>query len=129
MICAVEEISIPGFQKQIGNQKDWFTPNELKENLKRAKPAEALAARLALKRALLKALRRAGVPLCPLNQIEIIKDRNGAPRFRLRDARYRSVFKKSVATASVSLSHTHCTGIALAALELRRTGLRREARR
>ena len=120
MICAVEAVPIRIFERKKFSKDrflSFFTPKELRDNLRRAKPWEALAARLALKRASLKALASAGMAVCPLNQIEVTKNKQGAPTIRFINADHRAALRKNQHTFSVSLSHTHRTGIAVVVMD------------
>jgi len=117
MILAVEEVLISAFKKDFRLNKKHFTPGEIKENLKRAKPFEALAARLALKQAIAKVFLKAGIPLEALCDIRITKSEKGGPAFTLRKKMLHSVYKKSQLHCYVSLAHTHERGVGIAAIQ------------
>lgn len=96
----------------------WFTDNEIAYCMAKAHPARHLAARLAAKESVVKALRLDGAHGVPWHDIEVVLDSVGAPGIQLHG---------SLADAAppdghwhVALSHEDDQATAVAVLELDR---------
>jgi holo-[acyl-carrier protein] synthase len=111
-LCDVDRIRrtltrTPGFATRV------FTQAE-QDYCRRARdPAERFAARFAAKEAVLKAL-AAGVGACPLRDIEVVRERSGAPAVVLHGAAAALAAERGVAGWRVSLTHTRTMAEAVA---------------
>lgn len=94
----------------------WFTAEEAAYCLAKAHPARHLAARLAAKEAVAKALRLDLDRRVPWRQIEVVLDQGGVPGIRLHGDLVDQAPK--TATWHVSLSHSDDHAVATAVLEL-----------
>lgn len=90
----------------------WFTEDEIAYCTSRARPELHLAARMAAKEAVLKALRPTGGGPLAWRSIEIARDADGAPSVRLGgDVR---VLAESRGAGSIHVSLSHCDEYAVA---------------
>ena len=90
-----------------------FCENEIKYLEKKNFNTSTIAGMFALKEAFLKALKK-GLDLCPLNDIEICHDENGAPFIKLHN----ELKKLDVKEMSVSISHDGDYAISVLFLKL-----------
>ena len=93
-----------------------FTDAELTYCRSQRRPWAHLAARLAAKEALLKALQTGLSGLMNWRDIEVVRDPAGAPRLIVRGAVADALHGKRLSVASVSLSHTATHAIAVVLL-------------
>jgi holo-[acyl-carrier protein] synthase len=95
-----------------------LTPDEARYCRSRSDPAESVAARLAAKEAVYKALqgdpsaRRIG-----WREIEVVRDEDGRPEVALTGFAAERASTLGVKRVMVSLSHTHHAAVAVAVLE------------
>ena len=96
-----------------------FTPVEIHYCMAKAAPSRHLAARLAAKEAVVKALPPWDGPL-PWRFIEIVNDARGVPTVRLSGAPAEAAARAGIGAGDISVSLSHCdsyaTAIALVAL-------------
>lgn len=95
-----------------------LTPDEARYCRSRTDPAESVAARLAAKEAVYKALQ--GNPSARgigWREIEVVRDEDGRPDVALRGLAAERASALGVKRVMVSLSHTHQAAVALAILE------------
>lgn len=83
----------------------WFTATELAYCLSKARPGLHLAARLAAKEAVVKALALTWSGPLPWRYVEIVNDRRGAPAVRLSGAVAQRAADAGVQGIAVSLAH------------------------
>ena len=96
---------------------DIFTENEIEYCESKARKAQHYAARLAAKRAVLKAFGRAGHDNLAWREIEIKSDQGGEPRV-VPHGRVKELFEShGIKQACLSLSHTKHCAVALIILE------------
>lgn len=95
--------------------KRWFTVREIDYCSGKAVPSRHLAARLAAKEAVVKALPIAWDGPLPWRSIEIVNDPRGAPSVRLSGTVLDAATKAGVGEIKVSLSHCeeYATAVAL----------------
>jgi holo-[acyl-carrier protein] synthase len=84
----------------------WFTHDEIAYCMAKAQPALHLAARLAAKEAVVKALRSPWDGPVPWRDIEVVVGSEGVPRVRLSGHVASVVARLGVPEISISLSHT-----------------------
>jgi holo-[acyl-carrier protein] synthase len=95
-----------------------LTPDEARYCRSRTDPAESVAARLAAKEAVYKALQ--GSPAARgigWREIEVVRDEDGRPEVALRGLAAERASALGVTRVMVSLSHTHHAAVAMAVLE------------
>jgi len=97
----------------------WFTPEEADYCLRKSDPAQCLAARLAGKEAVFKALRLSSDRAVPYAEIEIVREPGGAPAVRLHGRVATDAAAAGVTVIHVSLAHVteYATATALAIAE------------
>ncbi len=113
-------VSVPRIAALVRSRGDtflprWFTPAEIGYCAAKAHPSRHLAARIAAKEAVLKALPfSTGGPL-PWRSIEIMTDADGTPSVRLSGAVLEAAREAAVGRIRVSLSHCdeYATAVAL----------------
>jgi holo-[acyl-carrier protein] synthase len=95
-----------------------LTPDEARYCRSRPDPAESVAARLAAKEAVYKALQ--GSPAARgigWREIEVVRDEDGRPEVALAGLAAERASALGVQRVMVSLSHTHQAAVAVAVLE------------
>ena len=104
----------------------WFTRSELDYCLSKAHPPRHLAARLAAKEAVFKALQLSGDRTAPWHEIEVCHDAIGAPTARLSGDLLREAEDAGAGKILLSMSHSddHATATALALSNRLPTGVR-----
>jgi holo-[acyl-carrier protein] synthase len=96
--------------------REVFTARELRYAANRRRPDEHLAARLAAKEAVLKALGTGLARGVRWRDVEVVNGAGGRPRLRLAGAARSAADRAGVRSTEVSLSHTAGLAIAFAAL-------------
>jgi holo-[acyl-carrier protein] synthase len=95
-----------------------LTPDEARYCRSRQDPAESVAARLAAKEAVYKALQgRPPARGIGWREIEVIRDEDGRPEVALAGLAAQCAAELGVRRVMVSLSHTHHAAVAIAVLE------------
>lgn len=94
-----------------------YTPAELAECSRRADRIQALAGRFAAKEAFLKALGTGVVRGLSFRQIEVVRQRGGAPTLKLAGAAAARARRKRVRRIHVALSHQPGLAAAVVILE------------
>lgn len=94
----------------------WFSPAEVEYCMGKAHPVRHLAARLAAKEAVVKALRAPWDGPLPWRSVEVVSERSGAPSVRLSGRVLAAARTAGIDTFEVSLSHCDefATAVALA---------------
>ncbi|TSC69088.1 MAG: holo-[acyl-carrier protein] synthase [Parcubacteria group bacterium Gr01-1014_66] len=87
-----------------------FTPRELTYCLNTENPAPHLAVRFAAKEAVIKALSSAGIPPIELKEIEVLREKNGAPKIILHVPELKNI------VMHISLSHAGQVAVAVAVI-------------
>lgn len=75
-------------------------------------PAASLAARFAAKEAVLKAM-GVGLGACPLKEIEVVNNDNGAPYIRLHGSAEKMAAALGITAWQISLSHSRTDAVAM----------------
>jgi len=95
-----------------------LTPDEARYCRSRTDPAESVAARLAAKEAVYKALQgSAAARGIGWREIEVVRDEDGRPEVALTGLAAERAAALGVQRVMVSLSHTHQAAVAVAVLE------------
>lgn len=95
-----------------------LTPDEARYCRSRADPAESVAARLAAKEAVYKALQGSTAARgIGWREIEVVRDEDGRPEVALTGLAAERASALGVRRVMVSLSHTHQAAVAMAVLE------------
>jgi holo-[acyl-carrier protein] synthase len=95
-----------------------LTPDEARYCRSRPDPAESVAARLAAKEAVYKALQGSpGARGIGWREIEVVRDEDGRPEVALTGLAAERATVLGVQRVMVSLSHTHHAAVAVAVLE------------
>lgn len=98
----------------------WFTEDEIAYCTSRARPELHLAARMAAKEAVLKALRPTGDAPLAWRSIEIGRDADGAPSVRLDGSVRALAQRRGAGPIHVSLSHCDEYAVAVAVADAAR---------
>ncbi|GAB4047239.1 holo-ACP synthase [Catellatospora paridis] len=100
----------------------WFTPGEVAYCVSKAVPSRHVAARLAAKEAVLKALPFAWSGPVPWRMVEIVNGGHGAPGVQLSGAVLAEAEQAGVVEISISMSHCdeYATAVALVTSSARR---------
>ncbi len=116
----VDLVDVPALEMRFAGRDDAlasiFTAAELAYCRGQARPWRHLAARLAAKEALLKALGSGLSGAMQWHDVEVIRDPAGAPRLAVTGATADMLARADLAVASVSLSHTAAQAIAVVLL-------------
>lgn len=116
----VDLVDAQAFEARFAGREDAllevFTDAELTYCRTQRRPWAHLAARLAAKEALLKALQTGLSGSMHWRDIEVVRDPAGAPRLTVTGAVAEALHERHVSVASISLSHTATHAIAVVLL-------------
>ena len=116
----VDLVDVPSFEHRFTGREDVlagiFTDAELTYCRKQPRPWPHLAARFAVKEAVLKALGTGLTGAMGWQDIEVVRDPAGAPGIVVRGAVDEALKARRLAPGSVSLSHTTTHAIAVVIL-------------